>query len=206
MVPGAFLPQKSPQGKPADGANPRRECYHTQMMHWVRRHHKKIREIGTGLALYEGFTFVYDFLFYPFAIAYWGFAEGGTIAVAFTFLINGVVFWFYEYMAVDWLGAHALHELEAKENKSRFEHFATWIGKEKKMVWEKLANPIVFAFLTLPIDPVIVAVHYRKQHFKGITWRDWGLLFAATAIANAWWLLKVGAIVEGARFLYHALF
>jgi hypothetical protein len=101
------------------------------MLSWVQHHHKKIQEIGTGLVIYESINFVYDFMFYPFAISYWGFALGGSIAVFFTFVINTTVFVLYEYMAIDWLGAHALRQLEEKENKSALERLVTWIGKKK---------------------------------------------------------------------------
>src|SRR6185437_10806775 len=114
------------------------------MIHWVRRHHRKIREIGTGLFLYESFNFVYDFIFYPFAIAYWGIVQGGAIAAFLTFPINAAVFFSYELLRVDWLGAHALRELEDKENKSNIEKLATWIGKKKVGFWEKLISPLVF--------------------------------------------------------------
>ncbi len=172
------------------------------MTHWVTKHHRKIREIGVGLFVYETFNFVYDFVFYPFAIAYWGIVDGGAIAAGLTFPINAAVFWLYEYMRVDWLGAHALRELEDKENKSNIEKLAAWIGKKKVTLWEKLVSPIVFVTLLLPLDPVIVAIHYRKEHFGGLTWRDWGIFFVATAIANAWWLVKIGIVVEGALYVW----
>jgi hypothetical protein len=175
------------------------------MLSWVQHHHKKIQEIGTGLVIYESINFVYDFMFYPFAISYWGFALGGSIAVFFTFVINTTVFVLYEYMAIDWLGAHALRQLEEKENKSALERLVTWIGKKKVKWWEKLANPIVFIALTLPIDPVIVAIHYRRQHFGGISARDWSIFFLATAAASAWWLLKVDLIIMAVRYLWAIL-
>ena len=173
---------------------------------FFRRHHRRIQEIGTGIFLWEGFTFIYDFIFYPFALAYWGLVKGGVIAVGFTFVINAFVFWLYEYMRVDWLGAHALRELEQEENRSNFAKLATWIGKKKETLWEKLVGHATFIALLLPIDPVIVAIHYQRQHFKGLGWRAWGVLFLATAVANAWWLIKIGAIVEGVKYLWRLAF
>ena len=173
---------------------------------FLKRHHRRIMEIGAGLVLYEGFNFVFDFLFYPFAIAYWGILKGGYITFMCSLVINIAVFWLYEFMRVDWLGAHALRELEDKENKSNFEKLATWFAKEKVRWWEKLLSPIVFITLLLPIDPVIVAIHYQKKHFQGIGWRDWGILFLATAIANAWWLVKISLVVEGLKFVWEKFF
>jgi hypothetical protein len=105
-------------------------------------------------------------------------------------------------MRVDWLGAHALRELDDKENKTHIEKLATWIGRKKITLWEKLLSPIVFVVLLLPIDPVIVAIHYRKNHFGGLTWRDWNILFWANLIANAWWLLKISLVIEAIKWLW----
>lgn len=168
-----------------------------------RHHHRKIRDIGIGLASYETLNFVYDWIFYPFALAYWGLLLGGIIVVLGSLVMCAVIFWLYDCMRIDWLGAHALRELDAKENKSRFEKLATWIGKPKETWWEKFASPLLFIFLTLPIDPLIVAIHYRKQHFGGITARDWGILVASVISANAWWLLKVGLIVSGLEYIWY---
>ncbi len=175
------------------------------MIGWVKRHHKKIRDIGVGLAIFEGFNFVYDWLFYPFALWYWGLAIGAAVVTVGSLVINVIVFAVYEYMAVDWLGAHALRQLEEKENKNSLEKLATWIGKKKTTLWEKIASPIVFVLLTLPIDPVIVAIHHKRKHFDGLVWRDWGLLLAATLAANAWWLIKVGTVIEIVKFVWNWL-
>ena len=169
-------------------------------------HHKKIREIGTGLFLYESANFVFDFIFYPLIIAYEGIVSGGAIAVIASLIMNSIVFLLYEYLKIDWLGAHALRELDNEENKSSIAKLMTWMGSHKKTLWEKIASPIVFVALTLPIDPLIVAVHHRHVHFKGITIRDWMLLWGATLAANAWWLLKVGVIIEGAKWLWYLFF
>ena len=165
-------------------------------------YHRKIREIGLGLLLYEIFNNAFDYLFYPIVVALWGFIDGGALAVALSFLANSAVFVAYEHMRIDWLGAHALRELDDAENKSRITKLMTWMGSPKNTLIEKIASPAVFVALTLPIDPLIVAVHFRRTHFQGITVRDWLLLWSATAAANLWWLVKVGAIVEFLRFIY----
>ncbi len=175
------------------------------MIAWIREHRHRIQEIGFGLFLWESFNFAYDMVFYPFALAFWGLLKGGIIVASLSLLINAFVFWLYEYLRVDWLGAHALRELEDEENKSNIAKLATWIGKKKVTLREKLLSPIVFVGLLLPIDPVIVAVHYRRSHFEGLSGRDWGILFLATLVANIWWMIKVGLVVEAALYLYHLL-
>ncbi len=176
------------------------------MFSLFHQHRRRIQEIGVGITLFEGFNFLYDFVFYPFALAYWGLTTGGIIVTVLSLGINALIFWLYAYMRIDWLGAHALKQLHDKENKNSFEKLVTWIRKKKESVWERLMHPVVFIGLLLPIDPVIVAIHYQEQHFTRLTWRDWGLLILATLVANAWWFLKVGIVIEGVKYLWYLVF
>lgn len=169
-------------------------------------HHTKIRDISVGLVLYESFNTVYDLIFYPVVLATLGLVHGALLATGISLVVNIVIFWMYDHMRVDWLGAHALRQLEHEENKSNIEHLITWLGKKKMAWYEKLASPVVFVGLTLPIDPVIVAIHYRRQHFKGVTARDWGLLLAATIAANIWWAAKLGIVISAIELIWHILF
>lgn len=173
------------------------------MKTFIKKHHKRIQEIGLGLFLYEVFNFIYDWLFYPFALVYWGIGVGSTVLVAGSLLQCGLFFWLYDKMRIDWLGAHALRELQDKENKTKLEHMMVWIGKEKHTLWEKLLSPIVFIALTLPIDPLIVAVHYRKKHFGGLRLDDWLILLGAVVAANAWWLIKIEILVQFLGIIWH---
>lgn len=172
----------------------------------ILRHRRRIQEIGVGIFLYEGFNNLFDFVFYPFALTFWGLALGGTIATIAALVINAFVFWLYEYMRIDWLGAHALRQLEQEENKSSIAKLMTWVGKKKVHWWEKVLNPIVFTALLLPIDPVIVAIHYRREHFKGLFLRDWGILILATLVANLWWILKIELVIQAALYLWRLVF
>lgn len=177
--------------------------YISSLKLWYLRHRKKIAEIGIGLFLYEAvFNPLFDLVFYPFCLAYWGLKIGGIIAVSASFAHVALLFWLYDRMKIDWLGAHALRQIEDGENKSNLTNLAIWVGKEKTTVLEKILSPFVFVFLTLPLDPLIVAVHYRRQHFQGISWRDWGILIASVITANAWWFIKIGSVVELAKLLW----
>lgn len=169
-------------------------------------HHTKIRDISIGLTVYETFNAVFDLMFYPVALAALGIARGALIATGISLVVNIIIFWLYDRLRVDWLGAHALRQLEHEENKSNIEHLLTWLGKKKVTWYEKVASPIVFIGLTLPIDPVIVAIHYRRQHFKGVTVRDWMLLLGATLAANIWWTLKLGVVISAIEIVWHLLF
>lgn len=169
-------------------------------------HHTKIRDISIGLTIYESFNAAFDLIFYPVVITTLGVVRGAALATAISLAVNILIFWAYDRLRIDWLGAHALRQLEHEENKSNIEHLITWLGKKKTAWYEKLVSPIVFVGLTLPIDPVIVAIHYRRQHFKGVTVRDWALLLAATIAANIWWAAKLGIVIAGIEFIWHLLF
>jgi hypothetical protein len=173
------------------------------MRRFIHKHRERLQEIGIGFFLYETFNFFYDWLFYPFALVYWGVVHGGIVLFAGSLIQCALMFWLYDRMRVDWLGANALRQLETKEHKNRLEHLAVWLGKEKKSLWERLLSPIVFIALTLPIDPLIVAIHYRKKHFTGITARDWFILLSAVLVANAWWLLKIEILVQFFKQILH---
>lgn len=168
---------------------------------WWVEHGVKLGTIGIGVSAYEALNFIYDGIFYPFAVVYWGIWKGGAIALAGSLIICAVLFWLYDKMRIDWLGAHALRELDERHNKNTFDHVATWIGKKNKTLYEKVASVILFIVLTLPIDPLIVAVHYRQKHFGGIKAKDWGILFMAVLLANLWWLLQIGVVLEVIKWI-----
>lgn len=173
---------------------------------WVVRHKKRIQTIGTGLFIFECFNFAYNYGFYLFALSYWGIVEGGIIATGLSFVFNAVIFWAYDHMKVDWLGAYALRELDAKENKNHFEQVAVWVGKMNKTLREKILTVAIFVLMLAGVDPVIVAVHFQHEHFKGLKAYDWSILTMATIVANVWWLIKVGSFVEVMRFVLKYLF
>ncbi len=173
----------------------------SRIVGWLIRHKERIRTIGVGLVVYEAFNYIYDYPFYLFALYYWGVIIGGTIAVSGSLLTNVALFWAYDRFKIDWLGAYALRELETEENKSRFERAAVWIGKKDKTLLEKILTTIVFVILLVRIDPLIVAVHFQKQHFRGLKAGDWMLLAAAVIVGNVWWLIQTGMLVTLARFV-----
>ena len=159
------------------------------MVDWMVCHKRRIIQVGVGLALYELWVHLYDFVFFPFAIYHWGPLWGGTIAVVGAFANNILVYWLYDVMKVDWLQARAVRDMADSENNSRLTKLAKLLTSEKKGIWRKLASAGIFLGLTAWIDPVIVAVHFRKEHFKGISRWDWFLLLAASASGCVVWLL-----------------
>jgi hypothetical protein len=173
---------------------------------WLIRHQKRIKTIGIGLFLYLCINFVYDYLFYPFAIFHWGIVVGGSIAAAGSLIQNTTMFWLYDRMRIDWLGAYALEQLKDKGNKTRLERMAVWVGSEKKTLWGKVSSFFLFAFLTVAIDPLIVAVHFKRRHFEGLEARDWGILLSAVVLANAWWIARTAFGVTVFLVMWHFFF
>lgn len=168
---------------------------------WVIRHKRRIQTIGTGLFLYETFNLVYNYGFYLFALSYWGIVEGGILAAGLSFIVNAGVFWAYDHMKVDWLGAYALRELDSRENKNLFERLATWIGKADKTSREKVLAGMTFILMLIRVDPVVVAIHFQHEHFKGLKVYDWFILLTATTVGNVWWLIQTGLFVEAVRYV-----
>ncbi len=169
------------------------------------RNKARIALIGKEAFLYLLYNLFYDFVFYPLVIGFMGYVVGGLIAVGGSFLQCGIMFWLYDRNGSDWLGAHALRELDDEESQSRLKKVATWIGREKRTWWEHVVALAMMVPLTSVFDPLVVAVHFQSQHFKGLTRKDWGLLLAALVSANGLWLMKsgIGVAIFKALFLGH---
>lgn len=170
---------------------------------WLVRHKERIKTMGIGLTVYLSLTFAFDWGFYLYAFSQLGVVNGGMFAVGLSFIINALVFWAYDHMKIDWLGAYLLRELQVKANKNRFERLAVWIGKVNKTWWELILTMVAFVLVLARVDPVIVAVHFQQAHFKGLGIRDWAILLIATAVGNTWWLIQIGAAYSVWKWLFY---
>jgi len=173
---------------------------------WLSRHKADLLQFGWPFALFEGFNWVFDKGFFPFALWYFGPFWGAIIPSATAIGINAFVFWLYDYMQVDWLKAHALRELADKENKTNLEKLLTWHMTPRTTLRERIIGEIRFALLLIPVDPTIVAIYYRANHFKGVSRRDWLVLIKATVVACVIWLAIVEPIVFVVKIAWHAFF
>jgi predicted neutral ceramidase superfamily lipid hydrolase len=106
----------------------------------------------------------------------------------------------FDRQGVDWVGVGYLDELRLKEDRSWWEKLITWAVKRE-------GNLAVVSFLVYSVfvDPFIVAVHYRHNHFNGITRRDWGLLLASVLVGNFYWTVRIGLMVELAKWIWQAI-
>ncbi len=170
---------------------------------WLMENKQTLAEVGTGLFLYEGvWNQLFDLVFYPWCILTFGLTKGGLIAAAASFAHVIPLFWFYNWMRVDWLAATVVRSMADDENKGQLAKIAAVIHG-KKTGWRKwILTPIQFIGLTAVIDPLIVAVHYREEHFsKKISGRDWGVLLASLVSANGLWCIKISVIMIPIRFV-----
>jgi hypothetical protein len=173
---------------------------------WVIRYRAEIAQFGWPLVALESFNYCFDHLFYPFAIAMWGQVTGGIIPTITAFALNIALFWLYEVMEIDWLRAKVVRELVDKKNKTRLERLLTWHRTKQTSVQSRIKLAMGFMVLTLAIDPVILAIYYRENYFKGISIRDWGILLIATASACFLWVVFWEIGVIAARYLYHLIY
>lgn len=170
---------------------------------WFVRYWADLTRFGVGFALLETFNHAYDFGFFPFALHTWGPFWGAIIVTAGAYAFNAFMYFLYDVMKVDWLQAYATSELADKENKNTLEKAITWFRTPKVTLKDKVLAVGLFVSLTLPIDPMILAIYYRQSYFKGVNGRDWGLLIAATTSACILWLFVWEPGVWFAKFAYH---
>lgn len=168
---------------------------------WLARNRRPVKR-GAAATSYLVFNSVFDFFFYPAVMTAYGLVLGGSIAVSISLVQCSVMFWLYDKMKIDWLGAEMLRKLESTETQGKLTKIATWIGKEKKTIPEKLSAVIAFIVLAGPIDPLVVAVHFKRNHFNGLSFKDWGLLLAAVGASNAWWLVQMAPVAAALRITF----
>jgi hypothetical protein len=162
---------------------------------WLVRHKTELLQFGWPFALLESINWLFDKGFFSFALWRWGPVWGAIIPSLLVLVFNTFVFWLYDQMKVDWLRAHALRELAEKGTKTKFEKLLTWHLMPRTTFRERVMAEIRFALLLVVVDPIIVAVYYRENHFDGVSIRDWLLLMKATVVGCLIWLLLMEPFV-----------
>jgi hypothetical protein len=173
------------------------------MRNWFYRATVLIKERwrrNKWLVVYECFNYTYDYLFYGYMVFTYGIA-GGAIAATGSLVQNLSMFWLYDRMGVDWMSAQELRDLEERGDLKWYERLFVWFGKRKSKLWEHTLEPIVYVLALSRLDPLLVAVHFKKSHFTGLRVGDWLNVTTAVLIANFWWLLQIGAVAYGIHYL-----
>ncbi len=163
---------------------------------WLKKSQERILAIGWRLALFEAFNWVFNNPIYFWAMSPlgYGLVTGWLIMSTISLVMNAGFFWRYDRNGIDWLFANAARKWEegTQESSGRFRRLIVKISKSR----DGYTGILTFILASISIDPVIVAVHYRKSHFSGISVRDWSILVASTAIGNLWWGARIGLFVE----------
>jgi hypothetical protein len=169
------------------------------MISWLKKRQEQILAIGWRLVAYEIFNYIFNYPIYAWAMAYMGLVQGWLAMTTASFASCAYLFWRYDRDGVDWLFAN-----EAKEWVEGTSQASGWFRKmlvrvsRSKTGWTGVTT---FILASINIDPLIVAVHYRKKHFKGTNVHDWSLLAFSVVIANLWWGARIGLLVEILRWL-----
>lgn len=170
---------------------------------WLVRHWRDLLQFGWPFALFETFNWIYDKLIFSYTILEWGPFWGSVIPTLGAFAVNAFVFWLYDRMKVDWLKAHAMRQLADEENLTNFQKIVTWHHKPRTTLREKVIGELRFVMLLVLVDPVIVSVYYRDNHFNGVKAKDWLLLAKATLIACLVWAPQMAFVAYAARYIWH---
>jgi hypothetical protein len=164
------------------------------LVDWVIRNRAEIARYGWPVFLFETFNWTFDHLAFPGGMKTWGPVNGVLIITAAALVLNSIFFLAYEVMKIDWLQAKYLRDREEAGDLTQIE---TALTKHRRFAGDRsgsLRAVLHFIGLTALVDPVIIAVHYRNEYFKGVSGRDWGILVAATLSACIIWSFLWGAV------------
>lgn len=161
---------------------------------WLKRSWDGILATGWRLVTYEIFNYTFNYPLYIWAMGSLGLVRGWSVMALISLVVCVGFFWRYDRDGVDWLFANAAREWEegTEESSGWFRKMLVRISRSR----DGYTGILTFVIASINLDPVIVAVHYRKVHFQGIGLRDWSILFASVAIANLWWGARIGLFVE----------
>ncbi len=159
---------------------------------WLKKSQAKILAIGWRLVLYETYNQLYDKVLYTWAMLYFGVTQGWLLMAAGSLVQCAYMFWRYDRVGVDWLFAKSVRDYETRESLTWFEKTVSRISQSRKGLWGLLA----FVLANISLDPLIVAVHFKDSHFKGVTRRDWFVLVASVLIGNLYWGIRIGILVK----------
>jgi len=170
-----------------------------RFLFWLKHSRGRILAVGWRLVLFEVFNFLFDYPLYAWAMGSLGLIQGWLVMTAFSLILCIGIFWYYDRAKVDWLFANAAREWEKETTED-----SGWLRRIIVKIYKfrnGFAGILVFIVASLNIDPVIVAVHYRKSQFGGIGLRDWSILVASVTIGNIWWGAQIGLLVEILKWL-----
>jgi hypothetical protein len=175
-----------------------------KFLFWLKNSWEKILAVGWRLIVYEIFNLFFNYPLYGWVMYSLGLGRGWLMMTGFSLIQCAALFWYYDKAKVDWLFADTARSWEngTTENSSWFRKIAVRISKSRDT---GIAGISTFILASINLDPVMVAVHYRKNHFCGINFHDWSILIASVAIGNLWWGFRIGLFVEVLKWLFRHL-
>ena len=168
---------------------------------WLKGSRERILAAGWRLVAYEIFNLFFNYPLYGWVMFKLGLVDGWLVMVAASVVQNIITFWYHENSKVDWLFAKTARDWESKTTKDSgwFRKITVRITKSRD---RRFARFLTFVVASINLDPTIVAAHYRKSHFHGISRHDWSLLFGSVMIANLWWGFRMGILVKVLEWLF----
>jgi hypothetical protein len=168
---------------------------------WLKSGWRKILAAGWRLIAYEIFNYFFNYPLYGWVMYKLGLGRGWLVMAIISIIQNALTFLYHEKSKVDWLFAKVARdwENETTKNSGWFRKVIVRITKSRE---KGFSGFLTFVIASLNLDPTIVAAHYRKSHFNGISCRDWCLLFGSALIANLWWGFRMGVFIEVLKWFY----
>lgn len=141
----------------------------------------------TGLAMKKLMEWAFDYVLYPFTLAYVGYLWGSIIMIALAVIVNYLIIRAYDWAEVDWLFIEEIKRIRDGEDVQ-----LTGILKWFKPLLKK--GDVVAFFVLCADDPVTATLYLRKgSHlYNGLNSREWFIFWAANVVSNLYW---IGAII-----------
>jgi len=146
-----------------------------------------------GLMMKRLINWPLDYVLYPAMMLWLGNIRGSLVAIAIISMVNVCVIYAYDWAKTDWLLIETLKKFRDSSQKSGWRrHIASLMEK----------SDIIFFFVLCWDDPITVVLYFRHGSFNGISSRDWKIFFAATVVANLYWIVLWTMVLEGVKSFF----
>lgn len=150
---------------------------------------------ATGFAMKKVLEVAFDYALYPAVLIWLGYVTGGVVMTFAAIVLNFFIIRAYDWSKTDWLFIEKLKHIREDDSAEL----------PKLLRWTKplLKRGDIPAFFVLCFDdPVTATLYLRKGAYvyNGLnTRRDWSIFAAANLVSNLYWIVGLGAIIEGFR-------
>ena len=150
---------------------------------------------GAGLLLKHSINEPFDLILYPAVLLWLGNIWGGLVMTALSVVLNVIIIRAYDWSKTDWLLIETLKGVRDE---------AVSVGKRKRLIRRLLQKSDTLAFFILCLDDPITATLYLRKgshQYNGMSARDWKIFFAATIVANLYWIIGIASVIEVVKWL-----